>query len=531
MRKSRRRLWLSGWSGVLLLNFLLVGCESGNQHSANGPTATVDPPVSESFIVSEKPLTLSIFYFLQNNVFNDNWPVFKQAAEWTNITLHGTIPQSATNADQLFHLMMTSGSIDDIVETTKDNFSKYGSQGEFVPLDTLIDQYAPHYKAFLEQNPDVRRNATSADGHMYFIPFVSDGELSTGWFIRQDWLDKLNLDVPTNVQQFHDVLTAFRDGDPNGNGKQDEIPYFMQGKEYGIYYLLGLFDVGCRDFCLSTDGSQVVFGAMDDAYAAAIQKISDWYNEGLIDPEIFTRGSEGPTYLFGNDLAGSTHDWFGSASSFNDTMQSKVPGFSLLPIAPPASESGRVIEWDYRNRNKDFGWGISAQNAYPEETMKYFDFWFTDEGRRLSNFGVEGQHYTMVDGKPTFTDEILRTGTVNVTLRNLGAQLGIGFQQDFEYEKQWTNAIGLKGLELYTANNYVKYHVKLPILPYTIEEEAEVKKLKGAIEDYRDEQAKKWILRNEKVADHWEEYSAALKRMGIDELLEIMNRAYNRYKS
>ena len=50
--------------------------------------------------------------------------------------------------------------------------------------------------------------------------------MSRGWWVRQDWLDKLGLKAPQNVDELYTVLKAFRDRDPNGNGKKDEIPWF-----------------------------------------------------------------------------------------------------------------------------------------------------------------------------------------------------------------------------------------------------------------------------------------------------------------
>ena len=103
---------------------------------------------------------------------------------------------------------------------------------------------------------------------------------------------------------------------------------------------------------------------------------------------------------------------------------------------------------------KPDGWAISYMNKNPVETIKYFDFWFTDEGRLLSNFGVEGKTWDMVDGEPVYKKEVLTSDSpVNSQMYLEGAQIPRGYFQDYRYEIQWTSEAALKGIELYEAND------------------------------------------------------------------------------
>lgn len=103
------------------------------------------------------------------------------------------------------------------------------------------------------------------------------------------------------------------------------------------------------------------------------------------------------------------------------------------------------------------GWAISATNEHPVESIKYFDFWFSQQGRILSNFGVEGLTYEMVDGKPQFKKEILdNKDPVNAQLWAVGAAIPRGYWMDYEYERQWTNKIALEGIDMYDKCNCLK---------------------------------------------------------------------------
>ena len=161
------------------------------------------------------------------------------------------------------------------------------------------------------------------------------------------------------------------------------------------------------------------------------------------------------------------------------------------------------------------------------EPIKFFDFWYTEEGRRMANFGVEGQTYTMVDGKPKFTDEILQGGQVTQNLYKYGAQIQFSFHQDFEYERQYLNSIADKGISEYINNKYIRQQI--PILAYTTEEEKKLGNMEASINTYTSEMGQKWILGAQPLEATYDAYVSKLKTLGIDEVLKIKNEAYQRY--
>jgi putative aldouronate transport system substrate-binding protein len=474
-------------------------------------------------MVSEKPITLTFHMVSIEGTYREDMEVFQKAAELTNVELKGTISSAVKDPKELFNKMMASGEVSDIVVTERTNFNKYGAEGVFIPLNDLLKQYAPNITRFMEQRPDVRKFATSADGKIYFIPKIPDGEPARGWFIRQDWLDKLGLSAPKTVGEYYQVLKAFRDKDPNGNGMQDEIPFFSRDPSK-IYDLLTLWDTD-KNYLLH--GDKISYGPYEPEYKMGITNIAKWYKEGLIDKEVFTRGDKAREILLGNYSGGSTHDWFASTASYNETLKSKVPGLHIVPIAPPESAKGKVAEYSARETISDMGWGVAKSNKYPVETVKYFDFWFGETGKRLANYGIEGKTYTLVNGKPTFTKQILNSGTVNIKLKEVGSQVTIGYPQEFAYEEQWLTPVAAKGMNDYINNQYIIPQV--PDLPYTLEEQRRLKELEGPINTLVDEMSRKWILGGESVDDGYEKYLEKLKILKIDEVLKIKNGAYQRY--
>lgn len=491
-------------------------------------------PVQASEIpIVDNPLELTVhMHHRRYTSYDENWPVEKAACAATNICLkNATIGSNTTNSAEAMNLLLATGNIPDIVASAqiKEFADQYGPQGAFLPLNDLIDEHAPNIKAVFEKIPGLKSAITSSDGNIYYLPYIPDGKYGRAYYIRTDWLNKLGLDVPQTVEEYESALRAFKTQDPNGNGVADEVPYFARQWEelIRLVTLWGGRSSGSdtyHDFYVE-DG-RIKHPYAEAGYREGIKNLARWYEEGLVDLEIFTRGSSSREYLLSENLGGATHDWFASTSSYNH-LSSKIPGFEFSAMAPPANVNGDRIAEHRRTPVKPDGWAIGMSNSHPVETIKYFDFWYGGEGRRLANFGVEGEQYDMIDGKPVFKKEFLEAGPVNSQLYTIGAQLHArGFYQDYEYEIQWTNETALEGIALYEAGDYLIdqfYGVSL-----NPEEQKVFDRHFVQIRTYMLERQQAWILGSGDVETEWDDYIAQLNRMGLQDVLAVMQAAYDR---
>ncbi|SNS51315.1 extracellular solute-binding protein [Tropicimonas sediminicola] len=491
---------------------------------ANDDLRIVDEPLE---------LTVHLHHYLYTN-YEEDWPIEQKAREVTGIHLkNATVGSNSTNSEEAMNLLLATGKLPDIVGShlIKDFVNQYGPQGAFVPLNDLIEEHAPNVKALFEANPKIKSAITAADGNIYYLPYTPDGKFGRGYFIRYDWLDKLGLEVPGTVDEFYEVLTAFRNQDPNGNGQKDEVPFFARQWEE-LIRLVTLWDGRSsgsdtyHDFYV--DDGQIRHPYMGEGYREGIKNLAKWYSEGLIDAEVFTRGSSSREYLLSEDLGGSTHDWFASTAGYNDVLQEKVPGFDFRAFVPPASISGVQMEEHRRIPVKPDGWAISATNDHPVETIKYFDFWFGGKGREMVNFGVEGLTYDVIDGEPVFKEEFLSNGRpINSQLYEIGGQLAArGYYQDYRYEIQWTNEKALEGIALYEAGDYLIEDFLG--VAFNEEEQKVYDKYYSAAQTYMLEKQQAWILGASDVEAEWDDYLAQLDRMGMGDVLEVMQSAYTR---
>lgn len=489
-------------------------------------------------IVDGDPLELTIqMNHARYPVYEESWPVEQQAREWTNVHLVDVTVGANMRTDEntgrteALNLMLAGGKIPDIVGSSriKDFVNQYGPEGAFIPLNDLIEEHAPNLKAYFDERPEIAAAISAADGKMYYIPYLPDGKYGRAYWIRTDWLDKLGLEIPQNVEEFEAVLRAFKEQDPNGNGEADEVPYFArQWPE--LIRLVTLWDGRSsgsdtyHDFFV--DDGQMKHPYAEEGYRDGIKNLARWYAEGLIDSEIFTRGSSARDFLLSENLGGATHDWFASTSGYN-RLSSEIEGFEFKAMVPPASVSGKRIEEHRRIPIKPDGWAIGHTNEHPVETIKYFDFWFSEEGRRLANFGVEGQHYEMIDGKPIFTQEFLDQGPVNRSLYQIGAQLqSRGYFQDYGYEIQWSNEFALEGIALYDEGDYLID--QFLGVAFDSDEQKVYDKHWSSIRDYMLERQQSWILGNGDVEAEWDDYIAQLNKLGLEDVLGVMQSAYER---
>lgn len=468
-------------------------------------------------------------------------PVFALAAEKNQINLINTANPVSQNSTEEFQLQATEKFPADIYggSSLKGPIFTYALQGAFVPLNDLIEEHAPNIKRFLEENEEIKKALTAPDGNIYMLNYVPDGDAARAYFIRQDWLDTLGLEMPTNFEELEAVLYAFRDNDPNGNGLKDEIPYFNDKFEEMIRLanLWGArvygYDSYTDRICLDDNGS-LYHAWIAPEFKEALIGMSKWYADGIIDPEVFTRkaNTARQTLLTKDDIGGMTHEWIASTSAYNENEEllKTVPDFKFTAMLP-VNKNGAGFEEHQRALVKPDGWAISSASKNPEAAIRFMDWFYSEEGNRATNFGIEGESYTMVNGKPVFTDEVLSSGGVNVHLqKNFGAQLPIGYEQDFAYEAQWTNDEGLKAYDLYTGSN-VYTAPYTPVLNLTEEETAIYDQYLTGLTTYQNEAISAFITGKEDIEAGWESYVAKCKELGIDELVGVYQTAYDRYQA
>ena len=174
----------------------------------------------------------------------------------TGVEIEFLHPPTGQQKEQ-FSLILADGNLPDLMEYnwTVDypgGPEKAIKDGVIIPLNDVIDQYCPNLKKYLEENPDIDRMIKTDEGHYYVFPFIRGDEnlMNTiGLMVRKDWLDELGMEVPTTIDEWHDVLTAFK------NAKGCTAPYsfeYTNNQYLGADPFVAAFGVN-RSFYLGSD--------------------------------------------------------------------------------------------------------------------------------------------------------------------------------------------------------------------------------------------------------------------------------------
>lgn len=480
-----------------------------------------DKPVS-SGDVSE----LTTFMVLTPTAYTEDMPIWKEAAKRTGITLKNVVSSVTSDESTAFSTMVAGGELPDIIRAKALNLRQLAVDGGMLPLNDLIEEHAPNIKKFFEECPEAKSFA-SVDGEIYYIPgslagIENEGTPSLCFMIRQDWLDKLGLEVPTTIDELHDVLYAFKTKDPNGNGKADEVPFFTRYND--VSGLMQLWGISCDFF---QDGSGgLSYGPVHENYKVMIKELSKWYKEGILDVELYTRSSA-REQLLGQNVGGCTVDWLSSTTKFNDTLKDSVPGINIQAMLPPKNINGEVKSMYGSTKLHSWAWGISSM--CPEEkiiaTIKYLDFWMSEEGRELMSFGPEGVSYTRDgNGNRVWTEEALTydSGVPNY-LRSIGTG-EIGTVQSADATLEGMNEAGVRGYKMYENIIYPPHEQ----LAFTQEEQDILNECETNIITATEEQQQKWLLGKEDPDATWDKYIKTLKSIGLDKFVKVYNDAFKR---
>lgn len=155
-----------------------------------------------------------------------------------------------------------------------------------IDLAPLLEANAPNLYKLLSENPQWEKAITLPDGKIVALPLINTMEHQVGLWVNTTWLKKLGMSMPTDPDSLLSVLKAFRDDDPNGNGKQDEEALNVTGV-WEMRWLLGLFGIVADDYNLSVTDGKIEFAPELIGYYDFVSYLKMLHDEGLISNDAF----------------------------------------------------------------------------------------------------------------------------------------------------------------------------------------------------------------------------------------------------
>ena len=491
-------------------------------------------------------LTFSYWVDLGNNAgatmttFNEML-AYQRLEEITGVRIEFQHPPLGQAAEQ-FNLVIASGMYPDIIEhnwiSAPGGPAKYLSDGVIVRLNELIDTHAPNLKKVLDDHPAWRKEVVTDEGDLYCFPFLRGDtflQVFQGPIIRQDWLDNLGLEVPTTIDEWHEMLVAFKTGDPNGNGEADEVPFTpsLYSRPLNAFLLSHAF-VGAWGIAMEfyqQDGV-VHYGMVKPEFKEFLGTMAQWYTEGLIDPDFVTMDQNlEDAKVTGNLLGSFVQNTGGGIGKYLGLMQND-PTFQLVAAPYPVLNKGDMPVLGQRDRTfPGMGAAVTSACSNLEEAVAWLDYAFGDDGHMLFNFGVEGVSYEMQDGYPQYTE--LVTNDPNLPLapsmaRFFRSNFSGPFVQDRRYMEQYAALPEQQhSLEVWTQPSN---EMLMPPVTPTEEESRRYASIMNDINTLRDEAVVKIIVGQLSI-DDWDGVVAQMEQIGIDTAISIQQAALERFNA
>ena len=483
----------------------------------------------------------------------NNRTIFKRLQEKTNVEIEWTAIQSDQWGDKITLNMSNPDTLTDFIFTagfSDSDLLKYADQGIIIPLEEYIDAYMPNLSAVFEKYPEYRTMCTDSEGHIWALPWIEQlgsektaiqtvGNMS---FINKKWLDFLGLEVPTTVDEFEQVLIAFRDhaselqAEFNIDGSIIPMACIVNDGDQDPSILINGFGEGYGDadkgrHIAVTDDLEVICSATQEGYKKGIEWLHSLYAEGLIDPEAFTQ--EWSTYVskgksgrygvcFSWDVANidNLQDWVPlpalTADTRNITPQngSFTSGFDRgrCVVTAVAENPALVCAWLDQMydpfQSPQNNWGTYGE----DDDFDIFELGENENGEEML------KHAPLGDASPV---EVREAESVGGPLAILDEYYGVYVTcpDDAQYRLDWIK-------DYYTPDMNTKY--VYPNVFMSQEDTEELSNLQADIQKTINAKKSDWIMNGFTDAD-WDKYLKDLDAYGLQDYLDIFQKYLDSY--
>lgn len=407
--------------------------------------------------------------------------------------------------------MFSSGELPDVFFKaclTSDELIRYTDSGLLIDLKPLLEENAPNLWALLQEHPEWMDEITLPNGKIGALPAIHSSTTQNVLWINQDWLELLGLSMPSDLESLKEVLVAFRDRDPNKNGKQDEIPLAYLGA-WDLKFLSSAFGVVVNDYNIYLDeDGKARFWPMEDSFAEFISFFRELYAEKLIDPNGFTtvdllrrNTDEDAVVTYGVLL---------SPSPLNLLTYEQSKSYTVLA---PLEHEGERIYRDLSGNLTRGTFAISSSCSDPAALLRWVDVLYTEEGAIEAMLGKEGDYYIVNDdGKWQWKgglDSISATELYDLSVYDSGEMPWL-FPEAF-YSRYADETIQRMTKEMEDFSAYLRS--PFPAYTLTAEESAHALALQNELGRYVDESVARFVIGE----TDWNEETLAAFRMELDE--------------
>lgn len=459
------------------------------------------------------------------------------------------LPANAAEALNKLSVMCASGQeLPDIVNIgiSLADLEAIASSGAFIPLDDYIGTITPNLDLACETfaSDNLLKYATSSDGHIYGLPTLGCGihdQVPKKLVMNTTWLENLGLDVPMTTDELYEVLKAFKEQDPNGNGIADEYPLVGSTDYDPAVAIMNAFIYDDDDQHIIIEDGIIKPAYTQEAWREGLRYLNKLCEEGLLAPITYTQDYNQLRTMVNNEgdcIVGAfqylSQNMCATTSDFYNQY------FIIAPIQGPEG----VQYASYIRAYPKPQWFVTADCKYPELAVMVGDLLYSDTAVLLNRFGIEGEHYVLAkEGDVCCFDDwepiLMQTNAgidlwsevQNVYWRNkiptvMNHLLNGYVWNGDELDGNWRIGQG--------ATQYYRYIPEegtyLPLLLLSEDESYELADYRISVLNYADECKVRFITGDLDIETDWDNYIAELEANGLSDYMNLLQTVYDRQK-
>lgn len=429
-----------------------------------------------------------------------------------------------------------SGDLPDAVMTKLAQTNVYGPQGVFADLAPYIEKYAPNLQKYIDDNPDYKALVTDKDGHIYGLcketPIFAD---LIGYRVDQFKAAGIDPDSIVTIDDFTKALETLK----AYYGKDNPNYYPLTGRDTAIRFASWF---GAASNISSTESNGIYINGhykdgsidiMNDGAYKMVETMKKWYDEGLIQPEwvagTFSEADWEAAMLNGN---GSIfYDYYNRAEWFMENGgPDNDPNYQMGVLNFIKDDNGNPQKMTVSMKYNDEC--VTAINANCSEDkiktiLTFIDYFYSEEGEILANYGVEGESFKDTNGDKEFivdyqTEEATPAGEKRWSF--LSDRFTVCKPVDNEAFFKWNAPLIAEATgRLFTDENLGTSYV----LRFTDDQSKEITNLLASVYDAQMSGITQFIDgTRELTPDNWAAFQQEMNDMGLSRIEEIQLAAY-----
>ncbi len=523
---------------LVLIAIMVPLMASGSKENAGKVSMVVEENFMVSYPVENKGETLTIWCPIQPPAakhitsYNEQ-EVFQEISKRTGIKTNYIHPALGQEKEQL-GLLIASGNLPDIIQIR--NYYSSGSSGGvedgiFLDMTDLMKTYAPDYYALLTETDMNYKLATTNDGK---ITEFNIFKASAPEFFRVNFLSSTiekygMVEMPETLDDYEALFVRMRADGLTGTilEKNGILDQFMW--PFGI----------TSGFCLAEDGKTVIWGQGTKEYKEYLQLMHSWFDKGYIYKDFMANLTLNQrNALFTNQEIGAYVEPVDLALS-----QAKSVGKKSFPANYPRKEKGQQISFQTVSNetlplilpSQSMATVITSSCKNPELAMQYLNYFYTQEGADLCNWGIEGKSYTVDEkGQKHFTDYVYRNPKIPMSDIQVMAKIHLTAklaEPDVVCNPNViANQESLELRKMYSDDPNVDNSRVLPSFQLASEAAMEREKIMRDISTYSEEMTLKFITGATPLSE-FDTYFNQLYKMGLQKAIDITQAQFDIFNS